>query len=422
MLHPNFDNDYVKKYQNAVKLVKAFYDGFDTAKDYIEQYVEEDENAFATRKKLSSLTNYTKEAVHTVRNMIFRKPTDLSGLDNTALEYVKNSAEEFLRDLAVSVVRDGHAYILVEKLPYNDVATRADELGLLPYLVKIDRSSVRNFKYRDGRLVQFTYDEVYTVEDGYATIDKVQQRVYLEGGRVEIWRDDTLYEVYESGLDYIPIVKIGDDDIPPFYDLAILNRTHLNLQSEQRNYVRMCANPIGVANMLNTDGKLKIGANTWLNFDAPKTEAGFGWAELSGRNNEVIEKLLDRREADMRRYIAAITDGARNRTATEVELLNAGNESLLNDFATKLEDGFNKALQIMADYQGLQSFAGRILINRDYTSDKLTDNQIREYKDLYIQGVISWRVLIDALIDGEVIKPMTDDEIATMKEELILNG
>jgi len=119
----------------------------------------------------------------------------------------------------------------------------------------------------------------------------------------------------------------------------------------------MCANPIGVANMLNNDGKLKVGANRWLNFDAPKNEAGFGWSELSGANNVVIETLLDRRENDMKNYIAAITDGAANKTAKEIGLLNSNNESMLNDYATYLEQGFNRALEIMADYQGLTNFA-----------------------------------------------------------------
>ena len=421
MNHPNFDSIYVKKYKHTLELVGAFYNGFDTSKDYIEQYTAEDDTAFNTRKNLSSLTNYTREAVDTVRNMIFRKPTDFTALDGTVLEYVKESGEEFLKELSVSVARDGYSYILVEKAPYTDVQSRADELAIQPYMVKIDRMYVRNFKYVDGVLTQFTYDEGYDIEEGYAVIQKTQQRVYLSDGRVEIWRDEKLYQTYESGLNYIPIVKVGVEDISQFYDLAVLNRTHLNLQSEQRNYVRMCANPIGVANMLNNDGKLKVGANTWLNFDAPKNEAGFGWAELSGANNVVIETLLDRRENDMKNYIAAITDGAANKTAKEIGLLNSNNESMLNDYSTYLEQGFNRALEIMADYQGLTNFEAMILINRDFVSEGMTDAQVREYKELYVQGVISWRVLIDALIEGEVLKPMDDKDIEIMKEDLVLN-
>jgi hypothetical protein len=124
----------------------------------------------------------------------------------------------------------------------------------------------------------------------------------------------------------------------------------------------------------------------------------------------------------MKNYIAAITDGAGNKTAKEIGLLNSNNESMLNDYATYLENGFNRALGIMADYQGLTNFEAMILINRDFVSEGMTDAQIREYKELYIQGVISWRVLIDALIEGEVLKPMGEKEIEIMKEELVLNG
>ena len=426
--NPNFISNEVAIHQSQLKLINSLYDGFDTAKDYIIQYTKESDKAFATRKELSRFSNYIRDAVTTTSNMVLRKPTDFSEILSSPLGVfldtidLKNKTDIFLSNLINNIAKDGYTYLLVEKQDYNDVVNGADETSKRPYLVNIQRSIVRNFKQNlDGSFRQFTFDEPYTIDEGYEEVTKVQQRCYLEDGTVEIWRDDKLFQQVQNGLRYIPVIKIGIEDISRFYDLAVINRNHLNLKSEQRYYARICASPIPTTNMLNKDGDITIGVTDGINFDSPTSEASFQWVELSGKSNEILENLILKDEDDMKKFILSLTDGSNERTAKEVSLLNINNESTLNFYAGIVEDGLNKAFEIMAEYQGIKGFKAKCKVNRDFIDNRLTPEEISQYKDLYINGVISHDIFLNLLINGEILPFMDDSEIETMKVNLIQN-
>lgn len=429
MNHPNFDSEEVAKHKKRLSLVNDFYLGFDTSVEHIEKYNQENTTNYGIRQRLSRLTNYTREAVDTIRDMIFRRSLDLSELEGTFLEpflntiNLKDTLEEFMKELCINVSRDGYAYILVDKPSYENVETKADSDKLRPYFVNIPRSIVRNYKMKsDGTYRMLTYDEIYTIDDGYAESTAVQQRVYLDDGSIEIWREDELYRVIDTALYQVPIVKVGEKEISEFYDLSVINRSHLNMKSEQRSYGRMGCAPIPVTYLANAEDSkvITFGINDGLNFNSSRREAGFEWVELEGKNNEVIGELIKDDETDMREFIATLIKSDVQRTAKEANLMNAGNESTLNHYATQIEKGINKAFKIMAIYQGVNSFDKGVKVNRDFIDTKLSPEEIQKYMDMFTQGIISYEKLIYLFIQGETLPPMTDEEIATEKERLIL--
>lgn len=429
MDNPNFDSEYVKQHKASLSLVNDFYSGFDTSVGHIKQYNRENKKSYGDRQELSRLTNYTRDAVDTIRDMIFRRSLDLSDLDGTFAEpflntiNLKDSLDEFMKELCVNVARDGHSYILVDKAPYNEVMTKADSDKLQPYLVNINRSSVRNFKENtDGTYAMFTYDEAYTIDDGYAETTAIQQRVYLNDGSIEVWRESELHNIIETELNQVPVIKVGTKDISEFYDLAIINRNHLNLKSEQRNYARIGAAPIPVTYQAQTGDEkvVTFGISDGLNFQHSRSESGFEWVELEGKNNELLKSLIDDDEADMKEFIATLIQSDVQRTAKEANLMNAGNESTLNHYANQIEKGVNKALKIMAVYQGIQNFDKQVKVNRDFVDTKLTPEEVQKYLEMFTQSIISYEKLISILIKGETLDPMSKEEIATEKELLII--
>ena len=424
---PIFTSEEVLAHYAQVALVNDFYNGIDTANKHLKRYEVESTESYNTRIELSALNNYTKRAVNSIRDMITRKPIDDSELQSSVLSPFIETIDfsdnlvSFVNQLIINAAKDGFTFILVDKSPYDEtIETKADESGLRPYLVNITRSQVKNWKLNaNGTYKVFTFDEFYTVENRYSSISKVQQRVYLEDGTIEIWRGKKLYETIENGLGYIPIIKIGIDDIPPFYDLAKINKRHFNQDSSGANYVRACGSPFTQAFMMsNQSGAIKVGAMNGISFNESKSDAGIEWVELSGKNFEIIETVIKRDEETMRMYLAEIISNDTQKTATEVGMMNAGNESKLSYYAEIVEAGINKALTYMADYQGVANFDAKIYISRDFYNKTLTDAQIREYKGLFVDGVISWEKLTQLLIDGEVLSAMSDNEMITEKARL----
>lgn len=425
---PNFDCEEAQLYAEQLKIINDVYAGIDTAREYIAKYVREEDTEYSQRQSLATITNYTKKAVEGIRDIIFRKPIDLSEVESTPLnEFLEsidytNNITEFCKELTVTIAKDGYAYILVEKGNYDDnILTKADERNTRPFLVLLPRCRVRNWKVtHDGKYSMLTFDEAYIKQEGlFGDEMATRQRVYYADGRVEVWQDDVKVNEYQNGLGYMPIIKVDKNKTPPFYDLAKININHMNLKSEQRNYARIAAAPIAQLFMPENDTKVyTVGAGTGFKFSASKSEAGFEWAEISGQSNDMLNSLIEKDEADMRSYLTQLITSDVQRTAKEVSIENAGNESRVAHYANVIEDSINQALMIMADYQGIINYDPKIYINRDYVNKQLTEGQVREYKAMFAEGVISWEVLMQMLIDGEVLPQMNDKELETEKARL----
>lgn len=422
--HPVFTSLDVSRHEAQLQLVQNFYDGVDKAKLSLVQYTRESDDSFAKRQSMASLSNYVKRAVDSITNIIYRKPIDTSEIESSILspfidtiDY-QNNLTNFAKQLTSNAIKDGFTLLLVEKEVYDEtVMTKADEAMRRPYFVNIQRKDIRNWKKdAQGNYEMITYDESYISEQNqYSQVVAIQQRTYFNNGTVEVWRSSKnksvyLFETYQTGLNYIPMVRIGNSDIPPIYDLAKINANHLNLTSERRNYARVAAAPIPLMFMPdNNDGKVvTVGVNDGVTFSAPRTDAGMEWLELKGTNDQILEKMIKEDEIVMRSYLAELISDNTEKTATEVGLANTDNEAKLGHYAEITETGINKAFVYMAEYQGVQIFDAKIYINRDFYDKKLTPQEVDSYKAMYAEGIISYEMLIDLLINGEVIEPMDD--------------
>jgi len=429
---PNFQSDIVLKHKHQLQIIDDFYNGVDTAKNHLLKYATESDEVFKIRKELARLTNYTRESVETIGALIFRKNLNVSAFEKNQLyKYfdkidLVNSFDVFAKDTLKNLSKDGITYILVEKQEYNDVVSKADESEARPYVINIKRRDVLNYELdTDGNFLQFTYNEIYTTKDGYKTTDYAQQRCYRYNDDgvclVEIWREDKLFDVKEVEIGFIPIVQIGSDFTPYIYDLAVQNKNHFNLMNEQRDYVRQLAKPQRITYGLDTSGagKIIVGVSDAINFDAPKSEAGMEIIELTGQSSAVIESLILKDEEDMKKFIIGLLESDVQRTAKEVSVANSTNNATLGEYATMLENGLNESLSIMGIYQGLE-IVDFVLVNREYADETLSGEQVRELKDLYLNGVISWDKLVESLVKGKVLEFNSTEDIEIMKNQVVM--
>lgn len=431
----NFKSKQYTNHENQIKVVNDIYNGVDTAKDYLYQYSEEDKTEFGNRQNTADLDNYVASTVDAIKNIIFRKPINLSGVEDTTVqEYLEkinftNSINEFAKTTLTNRIKEGYSYILVDSVQYDKekVTNKAqqDALGIRPYFVNIKRSNVFRVvldeqSNHDVVIISEAVEEWSEAELESKTIEQV--RVLYRDGRVQLWRDDEVYKTFNTNQSEITIVKVGNDDIPPLYDLAKTNINLFNRESEKENYVRMGANPfIAIfGDLEQEDGEaVTLSINSGLKF-SNKSESDAKWIEMSGANYEIIKDTIQEHRNKMQRISVEFTTEVSNRTATEVEKESTTAKSQLTHYATELEEGINTAIEMLSLYKDGITGENTALVNKDFESNILTDRQFNMLMQLHTNNTISRERLLSAVERGEILEVLSDDDKA--KEELRLKN
>jgi len=424
--HPSY-----LEHENQVARVSNIYDGVDSAKQYIQKYSQEETTDHSDRQDIATLDNFVFRTVEDIKNIIFRKPLDESGITNNDVKkYVdkidlSSNLNTFSKRVLVNRIRDGFTFVLVDSSLFNEeeVVNKAqqNDLGLRPYLINITRKNLLSWKKNDlGQYTQIVIQDTYEVETDYSRISKPQIKIWNDDGTIEIWRDDEPFLTIPTGLTSIPIVKIGEDDIPPLYDLAKMNITHMNRDSEVSNYTR-----VGGAPFLSVFGDLDDGAvpktlgiNNGLRFK-DKSVSDVRWVEMAGTNYEMLKDRILYHEEQMNRISVSFVQEQTNKTATQVNKESMTNESKATDYATQLEEGINDALELLDTYKVDGSYGeNKIEVNKDFDSSILTPEMVKSYREDYTLGIISYDKLIEYLVAGEYFKKMDENEMIAEKARL----
>jgi len=425
---PKFQDPSYTKHINQIITVNSIYDGVDEAKKFIYKFGEEDPKEYEKRQDMSSLANYVKTTVDTISDIVFRKQIDQEGVTNQTvkgwLETIDlvNDIDTFGRELLKNKAKDGFTYILTDSMFFNpdDVPSNAQADGIRPFLLNILRKDVPNWECDSmGRYIRVTINRTITEPDGdYGFKYIQQQRVFKRGGIVEIWEDDVKKDVIDSlPWDYVPIVKVGNSLIPELYDQAKININHFNRNSELENYTRVGGSPfLAVFGSLIKDGDnpSTIGITEGLAFQDSQN-SDVKWIEMSGANYDMIKKHIDFHKEEMIRISVEFATERSNATATEVEKDSTSKESKLNSYANEIEDGLNQAIALMQAYWRSPLGENIVIVNKDFSSNILTDKQIELVVNLLNSGNMSFERAMRILSKGEVLPMITDEELDTEK-------
>ena len=411
------------KHLKEINIVQDVYNGTTTAVNRIRKYPDESDTKYTERKEDAALNNFVFKTIDTIKNVIFRKDIDLENIKNNDLLWymdtidLKNDIDNFAKRVLSKRIRDGYTFIMVDSPQYDTelIRTKQDRqsANIRPYLVSVDRKSVINWQGDDIELSQWVViAETYTEQIGKFDEDiKEQYRVLYADGTIEIYRESELYETFQTGYKGLPLIKIGNDLTPPLLDQAKLNINHLNRNSELDNYIRVAGAPfIGVGGQMAGDDKqpLTLGINSGMRFKDDNWKAE--WIEMSGANAEMIENRIVKYEEAMLTYAIEIMTDDSNKTATQVNKENTPKESKLKHYARELEEGINRAIEIMGDFQDGLSGDNFIVINKDFDSAILTPEEAESYRQDYAQGIISLDRLWQLYERGERLPKLTDQE------------
>jgi len=435
---PNFKNKQYIKHETQIKTVNDVYDGIDTAKAYVRQYSQEDNTDYAQRQADSTLGNFVFQTIDTMQNIIFRKSINTENITNqTVLEYTKKidfnqSLNQFAKDVLVNRIKDGKTFIMVDSIGYDGdkVTTKAQQkqANIRPYFINVLRENVLNWELNDtSGYSRISIRDYITVPVGkFDSESKEITKVYYEGGLVETYDDKgelMAALTKQRSFSEIPIVEIGDDLVPPLYDMARININHLNRNSELDNYIRVGAAPFPLVygQLMGEDSDDKapktMSINQGLHF-RDKSEGGFEWAEMTGQNAEIIQNRVNFYEDQMLRIAIGFATETQNKTATQVEKESMSGESKLTNAATELEEGINTALGFINLFMSDSVGENTITVNKDYNNAVLTPEQANSYRTDYMQGIISLERLWTLLEAGEYL-PNTDDKEKEKEKSLI---
>ena len=432
MSTPNYESPQYIAHKNQVSLVNNFYCGVDTAKQYLSQFPREETTKFQERQSRATLDNNVLKTTETVANIIFRKDLDLKGITNATVKTwtdkidFKQDLNSFSKEVLKNRIRDGITFVLVDSPSFDEeIVTSqlvAQEQNIRPYFVNILRKNVINWKMNKfNEYERFTIKEFYThTVDKYTEEEREQIKVWFDDGTVEVWRDDELFQSFNTGINRVPFVQIGNDLIPPLYDQAKINNVHFDMNSQYDNYVEVGAAPfLAVYAFQEQQGAAKtLGINDGLSF-SDKTQGGVEWIEMSGDNAKIIADRIAQHELSMLSIAITFATSSNVKTATQVETEKTEDESKLVNYAVELEDGINKALEMLQLYETVSLGKNIIVVNKDFNANVITPEQANSYLSLYTQNVISLERLWDLLEKGEYLPIMEEKDRTT--EKVLIN-
>ncbi len=434
MTYPQPIDEYIA-HQEQIQAVNNIYNGSDSSVVYLDKYGREEDEVFNTRKKRATLNNYVKRAIETRKNIIFRKPITIETKNTQLEELVKNidikgtSLNEFLKECAVSADKDGYVFSIQDApIANEEIKSIADEKknNIRPYATMIKRNDVIYWRKDSfGNFTVIAYLESYEENDGTTFGFKVKQqiKVLFDTGTVQIYRDNELYDTFDKSVKQITIKQLGSQKIPMFYDMAKDTIIALNRESEKQSYLRQSLVAVPLLwrdTPPDSESKVVVGLNNGFEF-RNKTTEDFQIREVSGNNYKIAQEELNeitkKIELDSIKFA---TESTGNKTAYEVSKDATVDEAKLSDRAIQIEEFANGILQ---DFNLLKtdlnlSEDDKVIVNKDFSTNKLSHEQARMLQELYLNEIISWDRIISALEDGEILKVLSSDEREVEKTNL----
>ncbi len=417
---------------------------------YLQQEPAEPRGAYESRLSRSTYAPIYRDSIRAYAGLLNRfQLVDTPGSLVEAeadVDLQGESIQSFWNRCDEKALRDGGVYIMVDMTPEDGETNFLDEQNSdrRPYLIMVDRANVINWsiEYQGGR------ERVV-----HATIRQFRQRAVPGSFGVEL---DAVYHVLRPNLvetyrlekrgrewvqikerevntsiPVVPLVWYGATDPHfahgdmPLNALAELSIQHFQMRSDLQELLHKCAMPVPVRTgaKLGADGKpipLILGPNTAVDLDA---EGGkFEFAEPSGRSLERHQAEIQHLELLMDRSSLNFLYGANIKTATEASLRASQVASQVSALTRNKTSSFVTVMKLWAAYSGelgqLTPESG-IAINDSLISRPLGASEIAQLVNLYSQGLLSKRTVLDELQRGGILDPdlKIEEEVARTEED-----
>lgn len=448
------------------KNFKAFYDDWVTmrhvfagertlkanSKRYIAPLDGQDPNDYKEFIARSCFENYVKATAKGMSGLIFAKnpQMELSATVEALKDDIDLSGNSIV-DLAQSTINEiaevGRAGLLVDMMSYDTTGmtvAQVQALNLRPYIKLYTTENIINWDTElinnQNELSLLVLQEVYNINiNMFEREDKVRYRVYSIEENIVICRifESNAYQskgnfsiVSESipvmngkPLNSIPFIPITAEDLtiepsnPPLLDLANINLNHWGISCEYRNILHYLGSPVlTITGYQGQQGEeISIGAKSVIKLPDPTAKVYYTALSADGLSG-VKDAMTEQKNAMLALGARLLAPESSSQISENtMQMKTAGQRAIIIQIADTVSRGFEKALNIIAQWQGdntLQVFK----LNTDYNLAEMnpqlmtamfTGNQI---------GLVPLEDIYDNLKKGEMTKFETFEDWKTSLE------
>ena len=425
--------------------------------EYLPKLGGQDEKEYSAYKCRASFFGATGRTIDGLSGMVFRKPPE---------QKIPASMDEFMQDVTMSgldfqgfaeaitdeVLTPGRCGILVDfpQVESGEMTkAQADSMNLRPYFSQYKAESILDWRVgRVGNKTVLTQvrlmEEASEPEDEFTErmvdqirvldlddTDHYRQRIYRKedesGKKLEKWTqfgEDIVPLMRGARPDFIPFIFVGPRDCtpnvckPPLIDLADKNLDHYRMDADYKHSLHFIAAGStrwvkGVRKEEIDEGRFdSVGPTALLATESP--EAEFGISEPSGQGIPTQRIAIQDAEQQMAVLGARmLSPEKRQAEAAETAAIHRqGESSVLSSLATAVSIALTKALEIARDWMGLSEEIF-VRLNTDYVETGLNAQELVALTGALQGGGISQEAYLEALIDGEILRPelTVEDEL-----------
>jgi len=382
------------------------------------------ERKFDERKAHAFYKNYVRPIIDSVITPVFAKPA-LRETNNIFFEeFLKDvdvkgtPIQDFTKEIVKNVKLHGSCFAIMDNMGISEGSSDEVITGrAYPYLIIRTADQVESYTLDEwGNLESILFD--------YGTVkikDKVKE-LYLflsdEYAQLMIEEDDKMTPYGEEmlhGLGTIPVIRLAINNsaflpFPPVYDMAVLNRTIYDRDSEQRNLERKCAFPVLTMQAKDYQGEVTLAEDSIIVYGGDYEGSVTAPAWISPSVD--ILKTLDEMSSNL--------------TEKMIELANVNGATAISNGSTK--SGVALAFEFIGQSYSLKENASlaekfekdvAILFGKFMNS---TIEYLVKYSDNFAPSVSEILMKVDMLSKAQVLGIIFDPEELEKLKSLIVSS
>ena len=349
--------------------------------------------------------NFTGKTREGLTGAIFRNTPDFELPQET--EYLEKNADgagesliSLAKDVTGEVVAKGRHALLVD-YPQVNPGLSLEELNELSPKATINRYTCENFinwrvevingqklltlavlqEVYDKEEDEFDYEEgkqyrVLRLRDGVYT-----QQLYRENEAVTDEYAPTKAD--GSTFDFIPLFIIGSEnndttvDIPPLGDIAAINLAHYRNSADlEENCFVHGQLTIGVSSTMSLTQFQEANPNgiTVGSMAGHFLGESGGFSSIQASENQLADRLMERKEEQMRKLGARMISVTANKTATQTLIEASGETSIMSTISKNVSEGIEKCIEWCGMFMGATNMPKFALSTKFF--DEIADPQM----------------------------------------------
>ena len=440
--NPEFD-----KYVNEWTRVTDCCEGQRAVKDKRAEYlrpmegVTTEDSRYISYINRAVFVNFTGRTKEGLTGAIFRSEPEIEIPDQ--LEYLLENADgageslsSLAKDVSGEVIGKGRHALLVD-FPQLEQGLTLEQTQQIQPQASINRYTAENFinwnvSVVAGRkiLTLAVLCELYDDDEDEFTYElKKQYRVLrLRDGvyTQQLYREEMPYgEEFTpkrsdgSSFDFIPLFIIGSEnndasvDVPPLADIANVNIAHYRNSADlEENCFIHGQLTLGVSSSMSMSQFAEANPNgiTVGSMAGHFLGESGGFSSVQASENQLADKLMERKEDQMRKLGARMVENTGNKTATQSRIDATGESSILSTIADNVSDGIQTCISWCGQFMGVDAEEATYSLNKKFFDDDANPQLMMAAIQLNDRGVIGKSDLQDMARSQGIVKPERSNE------------